>query len=91
MVRISASVMEGLLIHKVDAVAPPAAPAGYTGTVVLDTVVGADGHVKSAKAMSGSSIFRGAAIEAVKQYVYKPYQMNGAAIPVETTVTVPFK
>jgi hypothetical protein len=55
--------------------------------VNLDAIIGEDGKVKSVKAEDGEE-FRESAIEAVKQWTYKPYLVNGVPTAVETTVGV---
>jgi protein TonB len=53
-------------------------------------VVDKTGHVEQATAMSGSDLLRPAAVEAVRQWTYRPYLLNGQPTEVETTVTVNF-
>jgi protein TonB len=80
------------LIQPVDAVYPAAARAnGQRGTVVLQVLVGRDGSVLDAKFLQGSLIFARAAIEAVKQYRFKPYLMNGRPVSVQSVITLNFK
>ncbi len=88
-VRISGAVMASLLLRKVDPITPPAA-RGMVGAVVLAVTVGADGHVKSAKSMSGPEDFRKSATDAVTKWTYKPYLLNGQPTAVLTTVTLNF-
>lgn len=90
-IRVSGGVMQGLLLTKVDPIYPADARyANVTGTVVLATTIGTDGAVKEIKAVSGPSMLQPAAMDAVKQWTYKPYQLNGAPVEVLTTVTVNF-
>jgi TonB family protein len=56
--------------------------------VNLETIIGEDGKVKSVKAENGSEELRQSAVEAVKQWTYKPYLVNGVPTTVETTVGV---
>jgi protein TonB len=60
------------------------------GSVVLDAVVGADGAVRGLNPISGDPRLRSAAIEAVQQWHYKPYVVNGTPVDFETTVTINF-
>jgi TonB family protein len=74
--------------------APPAYPEaarGQKGTVVLQVLIGRDGTVQDAKFQQGSLAFARAAIEAVKQWRFKPYVMNGRPASTQTTLTLNFK
>jgi protein TonB len=80
------------LIQPVDAVYPAAARAnGQRGSVVLQVLIGRDGSVQDAKFLQGSLIFARAAIDAVKQYRFKPYSLNGRAVSVQSVITLTFK
>lgn len=73
------------------AVAPADALRQFvTGNVTLDAVVDKSGHVESMKVLSGPASFHKAAMEALKQYRYKPARQNGKAVAAHVTVTVPF-
>jgi periplasmic protein TonB len=90
-VRVSAGVTEGLLIHKVQPTYPPLArSARIQGTVVLQAVIGKDGTIQNLHAISGHPMLTPAAIEAVKQWRYKPYFLNGEPVEVDTQITVNF-
>jgi len=90
-VRVSQDVSAGLLIRKVVPVYPPTAQqARVQGAVVLQAEISKDGAVESLREISGHPLLIPAAIEAVKQWQYKPYVMNGEPVAVETTVTVDF-
>lgn len=80
--------MAGLLKTKVD----PAYPIGAHGDafVVLHAIIGTDGHVKTLEAVQGPEIFRAAAIEAVKQWTYKVYLLNGEPSKVDTNIIINF-
>jgi protein TonB len=86
--RISSGVMQGLLLKKVDPVYP--GDARVEGTVVLHAIIGKDGHVQSLEAVSGPAMLKGAAIDAVRQWTYKPYLLNGEPVEVDTTVVIEF-
>jgi TonB family protein len=83
----------GLLAQQpVDPVYPDAAKAsGQRGSVVLQVLIGRDGAVQDAKFLQGSLVFARAAIDAVKQWRFKPYSMNGRAVSVQSTITLNFK
>ena len=89
--RIAARVAEANLIHDV----PPQYPseAGRTrieGTVILMAVIGKDGTVKDVRVESGLPILAQAAIDAVKQWRYKPYLIDGEPVEVDSRITINF-
>jgi periplasmic protein TonB len=79
----------GLLTDQPDPVYPPTAK-GQQGTVVLEVLIGRDGSVQDAKFMQGSLVFARNAIDAVKQWKFKPYLMNGRPASVQTLLTIKF-
>ncbi len=90
-VRVSAGVTEGLLIHKVQPTYPPLArSARIQGQVVLQAVIGKDGTIQNLRAVSGHPMLTPSAIDAVKQWRYKPYFLNGEPVEVDTQITVNF-
>ena len=81
-----------LLAQPVDPVYPDAAKAaGQRGSVVLQLLIGRDGTVQDAKVLQGSLVFARAAIDAVKQWRFKPYSLNGRAVSVQSAITLNFK
>jgi periplasmic protein TonB len=90
-VRVSQGVTEGLLMKKVQPQYPALArQARIQGAVVLQASIGKDGNVQNLRAVSGHPMLTPAAIEAVKQWKYRPYFLNGEAVEVDTTITVNF-
>jgi TonB family protein len=91
-VKLPESIAWGLLAQSVDPVYPDAAKAsGQRGSVVLQVLIGRDGAVQDAKFLQGSLVFARAAIDAVKQWRFKPYSMNGRAVSVQSVLTLNFK
>jgi TonB family protein len=91
-VNLPESAVLGLLAQPVDPVYPDTAKAtGQRGSVVLQVFIGRDGAVQDAKFLQGSLVFARAAIEAVKQWRFKPYSMNGRAVSVQSVITLNFK
>jgi periplasmic protein TonB len=91
-VNLPESIAWGLLAQSVDPVYPDAAKAGeQKGSVVLQVLIGRDGAVLDAKFLQGSLVFAKSAIDAVKQWHFKPYSMNGRAVSVQSTMTLNFK
>lgn len=90
-IRIGGNVAVANLIHRVDPVYPPIAKAAKVqGTVVLHAIIGKDGAVKEVEFVSGPPLLMRAAMDAVRQWSYKPTLLNGAPVEVDTTVTVIF-
>ncbi|MGA3106825.1 MAG: energy transducer TonB [Terriglobales bacterium] len=90
-IRISQGVATGLLVTKVSPVYPPSArQARIQGDVVLKAIINETGDVTSAELVSGHPMLFPAALEAVRQWKYRPYLLNGKAVGVETQVTVSF-
>jgi TonB family protein len=88
---ISSSEAAGSLSKKVNPVYPPLArQARIQGTVILKVVISKAGDVQSLQLSSGHPILAPAAIEAVKQWKYQPFVVNGEPVEVETTVQVNF-
>lgn len=69
----------------------PVNAKGQQGTVVLQVLIARDGTVQDAKFMQGSLLFARNAIDAVKQWKFKPYSWNGRAVSVRTLLTIRFK
>jgi periplasmic protein TonB len=85
------SLLEGNLIHKVQPVYPPLArTARVQGSVVLAALISKEGTIENLRSLSGHPMLVPAAIDAVRQWRYKPYILNGDAIEVETQITVNF-
>jgi TonB family protein len=87
--QVPGGVMAGNIETKVNPVYPQAAKdAKIQGAVVLKAVIGKDGTIKSLKLVSGPDELAQSAWDAVKQWTYKPYLLNGQPTEVETTITV---
>ena len=91
-VNLPESAAWSLLAQPVDPVYPDAAKAaGQRGSVILQVLIGRDGTVQDAKFLQGSLIFARAAIDAVKQWRFKPYSLNGRAVSVQSSLTLNFR
>jgi protein TonB len=89
--RISDEVEAGLLIYKRVPVYPPIAIAmRREGTVVLQATISKSGAIENLRVVSGPAVLQQAALDAVKSWRYRPYQLDGDPIEVETTVNVVF-
>ena len=88
-VRVSQAVMQGMKLYEVAPVYP--ADAGAQGSVVLEAIIGKDGTVQNLHVLSTASpLLNQAAIDAVKQWKYRPYLLNGQPVEVDTQITVNF-
>lgn len=90
--RVSQGVTEGLLIKKV----PPAYPRQaiqmhVQGAVQLQAMIDKQGRITGVKVLKGDPILARAAIEAVNQWRYKPYFLDGQPVDIQTQITVNFK
>ena len=83
--------MAGQIITKTTPVYPPIARAAHVGgTVVLHAIIAKDGSIQQLSVISGPPMLVGAATDAVRQWRYKPYLLNGEPTEVDTTITVNF-
>jgi len=90
-VRVSQGVIQGNKVRDVRPNYPPLArQARIQGAVVLQAEISKDGSIENLRLISGHPMLAPAAIEAVKQWRYKPYLLNGEAVAVETQITVNF-
>ncbi len=91
-VRISGGVMAGQVLTKVNPVYPEdAKTAKITGAVVLHAVIGKTGAIESLELVSGPPELTQSAWDAVKQWMYTPFLLNGEPTEVTTTITVNFQ
>jgi protein TonB len=90
--KISQGVSQGLVIKRVQ----PRYPANalsmrVQGAVLLEATINKEGNIANLKVLSGDAILARAAAEAVKQWRYKPYYLNGQPVEIDTQITVNFK
>ncbi|MEO5935691.1 MAG: energy transducer TonB [Terriglobales bacterium] len=82
----------GTLISRTQPVYPPlAARTGTEGTVLLRAVIDRQGRITQVQVLSGHPLLQPAARNAVEQWRYRPYILNGHPVEVETRITVNFK
>jgi protein TonB len=90
-IRLSTEVMVGNLIHRVDPEYPEIARRSRVqGAVLLYALIGEDGRIRDLKALCGPPLLVPASLDAIRQWRYRPYELNGAPIAVETTIKVEF-
>jgi TonB family protein len=92
MISVSSVVAQSSLIRN----SPPRYPSaakerGITGTIVIKVRIGTDGHIHDPEVLSGPSELRQAAFDAIKDWVYRPYLLNGEAVDVDTQINIVFK
>ena len=90
--HVSQGVSTGLLIKKV----APAYPSNalrmrVEGDVELVATISKEGSISNVKVISGDAQLTRAAVDAVKQWKYKPYLLNGEPVEIQTQVTIKFK
>jgi periplasmic protein TonB len=84
-------IMEGNLVYKVQPVYPPMArTARIQGPVILKAIISQSGGIENLQVLSGHPMLVKAAIDAVRQWRYRPYILNDEPVQVETQVTVNF-
>jgi TonB family protein len=81
----------GVLVHKVLPVYPAQArQARIQGNVVLEAVISERGQIEDLKVVSGPPILAPAAVDAVRQWRYTPYLLNGKPIKKQTQINISF-
>jgi periplasmic protein TonB len=90
--RIKSQFEEGQLLNRVEPVYPRiAAISGIQGQVKLHAIIARDGRIQSLNVISGHPLLAHAALEAVEQWRYRPYVLNGEKVEVETFITINFR
>jgi periplasmic protein TonB len=90
-VVISSGVATGMLIQKTPPVYPQIAKtARVSGTVELAATISKTGTIKDVHVLSGPVMLREAAVDAVRSWRYKPYELNNEPVDVETSINVVF-
>jgi protein TonB len=91
-IRISQGVSQGLLLKRVQPIYPPQArQARIEGAVELTATITKDGSTRDVKVISGPALLGKVAVDAVRQWKYKPYYLNGEPVEVQTQIMLNFK
>ena len=91
-VKVSQGVSEGLLVKRVQPIYPEQArQMRVQGPVQLQATINKDGNISNVKVMTGNAQLARAAVEAVKQWKYKPYYLNNEPVEIQTQIMVNFK
>lgn len=90
-IHIGGNVMASKIEHQVPPTYPPdAAAAHIEGTVLLHATIAKDGTVSELQFVSGPQLLMRAAMEAVRQWRYSPFLLNGQPVEVDTSIAVQF-
>lgn len=88
-VHVSAGVMAGNVVTKVMPKYPPEAKKKrIQGRVTLNATISEQGDITDLTVASGPEALRRSALDAVKQWKYKPFLLNGRPVAVKTTINV---
>jgi TonB family protein len=90
--RVSQGVTQGLLTRRVQPVYPPQAMQMHIqGAVQVLATISKEGRITTVKILNGDPILSRAAADAVSQWRYKPYFLNGEPVEIQTQIVVNFK
>jgi periplasmic protein TonB len=90
--KLSEGVVGAQLISRIEPRYPPLALQTRTqGTVRLQAIISSDGRITSLVVLSGHPLLVQAALDAVRQWRYRPTMLDGEPVEVETTITVVFQ
>jgi periplasmic protein TonB len=90
-IRVGGNVQQAAIVHQVQPVYPQIAKTAHIqGTVILHAIIAKGGTVEELQYVSGPPLLMRAAMDAVKQWRYKPTLLNGEPVEVDTTISVIF-
>ncbi|HEX4029775.1 MAG TPA: M56 family metallopeptidase [Terracidiphilus sp.] len=90
-IAVRPDIMQNQIVHKVIPVYPEdAKKARIQGKVQLDAIIGKTGEVEQLRVVSGPKELQKSAIDAVRQWTYKPFLLNGEPVGVKTTIHVTY-
>ncbi|MGD0830002.1 MAG: TonB family protein [Terracidiphilus sp.] len=90
-VSVSSGVAVGLLLQRTAPAYPPIAKSAHvSGTVVIQVTIAKNGSVGNLRAISGPAMLRQSALDAVKNWRFRPYMLDGQPVEVDTTVNVTY-
>ena len=90
-IKVGSNVQSLMIVNKVPPVYPALAKsAGVQGVVRLAAVIAKDGTIQELHSLSGPALLIQSAMDAVRQWMYKPTLLNGEPVAVETTIDVNF-
>jgi protein TonB len=90
-VHVSSGVAAGNIVHRVAPRYPAQVRALHIqGPVVLHAIIGKDGSIHNLSPVSGPPLLQTSAMDAVQQWKFKPYLLDGKPVDVETDITINF-
>jgi protein TonB len=90
-ISVGGDVQEAKIIHRILPLYPPLARrARISGKVELHGLIGVDGRIRALRVLSGHPLLIQSALDAVRQWVYRPTLLNGSPVEVEAPITVNF-
>jgi TonB family protein len=90
-IRVDSTVQAASLVNKVTPQYPPIAKRAHvSGTVILHAIISKDGSIQELQYVDGPPILMQSAMDAVKEWRYKPTMRNGEPVEVDTTISVVF-
>ena len=88
-IHVASGVVAGNRLNFIQPVYPPQAKERkISGSVLLHAIIGKDGTMEHLDVISGPKELLKSSLDAVKQWTYKPYLLNGEPVAVDTTITV---
>jgi periplasmic protein TonB len=90
-IKVGGNVQSASLLRQVQPVYPQIAKTAHvSGTVILHAIIAKDGSIQELQYVTGPALLMKAAMDAVHEWRYKPTQLNGEAVEVDTTIQVVF-
>src|ERR1700730_10061753 len=87
--RVETHIDPAMLIHRVEPVYPTLAKQiGRAGRVELRAIIATDGRIQSLQVVTGDPLFYQSALDAVRQWRYRPTVLNGQPVEIDTFITV---
>ena len=89
--RVSPGAAEGNLLRRVDPRYPQEAKRNHIqGDVILQTTIDRDGSIRNLRVVYGAPVLAQAAVDAVRQWKYRPFKLKGEPVAVETAIKIRF-
>jgi protein TonB len=90
-IKVGGNVQSDMIVSKIAPIYPQLAKsARVSGVVHLAVIIAKDGTMQEIHSLGGPALLIQAAMDAVRQWVYRPTLLNGSPVAVETTVDVNF-
>jgi protein TonB len=90
-IRVGGNVQQAAIVHQMQPVYPQIAKTAHIqGTVILHAIIAKDGTVQELQYVSGPPLLMRNAMDAVRQWRYRPTLLNGEPVEVDTTISVIF-